>query len=223
MNKASTVRIILIVKVNENWEIRQLDINNAFLNGKLEEDVYMMQLEDFVNKQKPSHVCKLNKALYGLKQAPRAWYDSLKNSLRKWGFQRCKSDCFLFYMTRGTQSLFTLIYVDDILMTGSCKNLVENFVNELNKSFALKDLGELDYFLGIEVSRSKEGMVLTQTKCINDLLERLKLAHLRPCSTPSTVSKSILAYEGNEMENLTLFRSAIGGLHYLSHTRPDIA
>lgn len=165
----------------------------------------------------------MNKALYGLKQAPRAWYDSLKHTLLNWGFQRSKSDSSLFYFKKGTQVLFILVYVDDILVTGSCNLLINHFVKELNTSFALKDLGEIDYFLGIEVMRNSDGIFLTQTKYITDLLDKLKLSHLRPCGTPAVVYKTLSMYEGKPMHNPTLFRSTIGALHYLAHTRPDIA
>lgn len=183
----------------------------------------MLQHEGFEDVVKPTHVCKLNKALYGLKQAPRAWYDSLRHTLTNWGFQRSKSDSSLFYFNKGTQVLFILVYIDDILVTRSCNRLIDRFVKELNTSFALKDLRDIDYFLGIEVVRNIEGIFLTQAKYITDLLDKLNLSHLRLCGTPAIVYKTLSMYEGNLMHNPTMFRRTIRALHYLSHTRPDIA
>jgi hypothetical protein len=149
--KASTIRIILSIAVHLNWEVKQLDINNAFLNGYLKETVFMNQPEGFVDPNKPNHVCKLSKAIYGLKQAPRAWFDSLKNALLSWGFQNTKSDSSLFTL-RGTDRItFLLIYVDDIIVTGNNTKFLEAFIKQLNTVFSLKDLGHLHYFLGIEV------------------------------------------------------------------------
>lgn len=108
--------------------IRQLDINNAFLNGVLTEFVLMHQPEGFIDSSHPFHVCKLNKALYGLKQAPRAWYDRLKSSLIQWGFLASKSDTSLFIKHVGKQILFILIYVDDILVTRSNSKLIETVI-----------------------------------------------------------------------------------------------
>ncbi|PNY01489.1 copia-like polyprotein, partial [Trifolium pratense] len=96
--KSSTVRIILTIAVHFNWEVRQLDINNAFLNGKLKETVFMHQPEGYIDTTKPNHICKLSKAIYGLKQAPRAWYDSLRSTLVNWGFQNAKNDTSLFFL-----------------------------------------------------------------------------------------------------------------------------
>ena len=117
--KSSTVRIILSLAAMHRWTIRQVDVNNAFLNGELTEDVYMCQPEGFVDLQKPSYVCKFKKALYGLKQAPRAWYDKLIDSLvAKWGFRKSRADTSLFCKGKQGSIIFVLIYVDDILITG---------------------------------------------------------------------------------------------------------
>ncbi|KAH9783416.1 retrovirus-related pol polyprotein from transposon RE1 [Citrus sinensis] len=147
--KQSTVRIILSLAVMKGWKIRQIDINNAFLNGELNEDVYMFQPESFV--QSPSdHVCKLHKALYGLKQAPRAWFDKLRKALLQWGFQNSKADSSLFIKHEYGGIVIVLVYVDDILIIGDNNTIIETFIKYLGDTFALKDLGEFSYFLGIE-------------------------------------------------------------------------
>ncbi|KAH9725617.1 retrovirus-related pol polyprotein from transposon RE1 [Citrus sinensis] len=154
--KPCTIRIILSLAVMNHWPIRQLDINNAFLNGILTEEVFMHQPEGFIHPQFPSHVCKLTKALYGLKQAPRAWYDRLKLSLLNWGFIASKSDTLLFIFHKAGDIVVILVYVDDILVIGSNVQLVEKVIHHLSSEFALKDLGEFNYFLGLEVTPSVE-------------------------------------------------------------------
>lgn len=116
------------VAVHLNWDIRQLDINNSFLNGYLKEQVYMHQPEGFLNSTHPNYICKLSKAIYGLKQAPRAWYDSLKHALLSWGFQNTKSDTSLLFLKGTDHTTFLLIYVDDIIIRGSNNKFLEAFI-----------------------------------------------------------------------------------------------
>ena len=115
--KHVTIRMVFSLALSHAWPIKQLDVNNAFLNGHLSEVVYMAQPEGFVNPSFPTHVCKLHEALYGLKQAPRAWKDKLRITLLKWGFVNAKADTSLFISGRGDSLLLLLVYVDDILVT----------------------------------------------------------------------------------------------------------
>ncbi|GAU51268.1 hypothetical protein TSUD_412550 [Trifolium subterraneum] len=220
--KSSTVRIILTIAVHFNWEVRQLDINNAFLNGKLKETVFMHQPEGYIDAAKPNHICKLSKAIYGLKQAPRAWYDSLRSTLVNWGFQNAKNDTSLFFLKGADHTTFLLIYVDDIIVTGSNIKFLEAFTNQLNTAYSLKDLGPLHYFLGVEVHRDDSGMYLRQTKYIRDVLKKFNMENTSACPTPMVTGRQFIA-EGELMSNPTLYRQAIGALQYLTNTRPDIA
>ena len=122
----------------------------------------MCQPEGFIDVQKPGHIHKLRKALYGLKQAPRAWYDKLKNSLiTTWNFQSSKADTSLFFKEIHGSIILILIYVDDILITGANSKELERFISEFSRMFALKDLGTLSYFLGIEVAYAQDSMYLS--------------------------------------------------------------
>ncbi|KAH9745524.1 hypothetical protein KPL70_004105 [Citrus sinensis] len=153
-----------------NWLLRQIDVNNAFLNGILDEEVNMAQPEGFVNSQKPQHICKLRKAIYGLKQD---WFARFKTAmLSQWHFQNSKSDNSLFYKRENGHLLLVLVYVDDIIITGSNSTKVQQVIQDMQKTFALKDLGELSYFLGIEVSKLQNGIHLSQAKYIADLLAK---------------------------------------------------
>ena len=164
--KSATVRVILSLAVMNQWQIRQVDVNNALLNGDLTEEVYMRQLEGFVDPQRPDLVCKLHKALYGLKQTLRAWFDKLKGSLIQWGFKNSKSDTSLSLRRTKSSIIIILIYVDDILITGSDCVKLEEFIKLFSSAFALKDLGRLSYFLGIEVLYGHDSIYLSQNKYI---------------------------------------------------------
>ena len=155
---SSTMRVILSLVVMKGWKVRQIDVNNVFLNGDLSEDVYMTQPEGLVSKE--GYICKLNNALYGLKQVPRAWYDKLKSCLTTWKFINSKVDTSLFFKHDIRGMIIVLIYVDDILLTGPDSALLKDFNNKLNKVFALKNLGLLAYFLDVQVCYTTHGMHL---------------------------------------------------------------
>lgn len=170
--KPTTNRVILTLALSKGWGIKQLDVNNAFLNGILHEEVYMEQPVGFEHRDK-SLVCKLHKALYGLKQAPRIWFEKLASTLHKFGFESSKCDSSLFIRVTPQHSTYILIYVDDILITRSSMEIIASLVKNVNKAFALKDLGDLNYFLGIEVKKLEDGSLhLSQTKYIKDLLSK---------------------------------------------------
>ncbi|XP_012834032.1 PREDICTED: uncharacterized protein LOC105954894 [Erythranthe guttata] len=148
--KHATVRLILTLAVTNGWPLRQLDVNNAFLQGSLSDEVFMDQPPDFINTDFPHHFCKITKAIYGLRQAPRAWYQELPNFLLSTGFITSPSDTSLFMYLRSGYNVYLLIYVDDTIITGSCVTDVIEFITLLSRHFSLKDLGLLSYFLGIE-------------------------------------------------------------------------
>uniref|UniRef100_A0A803NUC9 Integrase catalytic domain-containing protein n=1 Tax=Cannabis sativa TaxID=3483 RepID=A0A803NUC9_CANSA len=221
--KASTVRVVLTIAVAYNWDIRQLDINNAFLNGVLDEEVYMTQPQGFEDPTKPHYVCKLEKSIYGLKQAPRAWYERLKDTLQQWNFENSKADTSFFMLKQPDYVIMVLIYVDDIVVTGRKSKELGFFITRLNKIFSLKDLGGLHYFLGIEAFRDETGLYLTQGKYISELLQRVNMSSLKLSPTPMTTNKPLSIHDGEPMTDPSLYRSVIGALQYLSHTRPDIS
>jgi hypothetical protein len=183
----------------------------------------MVQPEGFIDATKPNHVCKLSKSLYGLRQAPRAWFDKLKTTLLNWKFKNSRADTSLFFYKTGKLIMLVLVYVDDIIITGNDVKALQNFTQRLNKEFASKDLGELHYFLGIEAVRDTTGIYLSQSKYIEDLLTRNKMTNCKPCATPMAAGKLVSAYDGTDMSNPTTYRSTVGALQYLTHTRPDIS
>jgi hypothetical protein len=129
--KSTTIRIILSITILEEWHLRQLDVQNAFLHGNLEEDVYMRQPLGYENKNMPNYVCRLDKSLYGLKQAPRAWYSRLSTKLCELGFKASKADTPLFYFHKNSIIMFELVYVDDIIITSSDQKATEGLLHQL--------------------------------------------------------------------------------------------
>lgn len=221
--KSTTVRLVLEQAVRHDWCIRQLDVNNAFLQGTLQDEVYVSQPPGFVDQDRPHHVCRLRKALYGLKQAPRAWYEELKHTLLAAGFRNSVADTSLFVYTHGGHQVFILVYVDDIVVTGSSNALVDQFIHLLATRFSIKDLGNLSYFLGIEVTRTSSGLHLMQRKYIQDLLTKTKMLDAKSVSTPLASHPKLTLASGTMLSNPTDYRMVVGSLQYLAFTRPDIA
>jgi hypothetical protein len=218
--KPATVRPVLSIVVAQNWPVHQLDINNAFLHGTLSETVYCAQPSGFIDVSKPDHVCRLNKSLYGLKQAPRAWYSRFADHLLRLGFVGSRADPSLFIYHRNMESVYLLLYVDDIVLTASSEQLLRQTIMALEREFFLKDLGTLHYFLGVAVSRSSEGMFLSQRQYIIDILDRAGMSECNPCSTPID-TQSKLGAAGAILADPSTYRSLVGALQYLSFTQPD--
>src|ERR1051325_7571896 len=182
--KPTTIEVLLTLALTYQWDVQQIDVNNAFLNGSLEEEVYMSQPPGFESANK-SLVCKLNRALYGLKQAPRSWYEKLHKTLFQFGFVASKCDHSLFMYNHQGVTLYVLVYVDDILVTGSSAPLIHKVISKLHSEFALKKLGRPEYFLGLEVKYQHNGtLVLTQTKYIRDLLSRVNMEEANGVAVP---------------------------------------
>jgi histone deacetylase 1/2 len=223
--KAATIRTVLSIAVSRGWSLRQLDVHNAFLHGILEEEVYMQQPPGFVERGKENYICKLDKALYGLKQAPRAWYSRLSTKLVDLRFKPSRADTSLFIFNRGGITMYVLVYVDDIIVASSTDQATSALLKDLQKDFALKDLGDLHYFLGIEVKKVRNGIVLTQHKYANDLLKKTGMVDCKPMSTPLSTSEKLSLHEGSLLgpDDATQYRSIVGALQYLTLTRPDIA
>ena len=212
--KAATIRLVLAIAVFRGWSLRQLDVQNAFLHGVLEEEVYMRQPPGYENQQAPHYVCKLDKALYGLKQSPRAWFSRLSLQLKSLGFVASKADTSLFIYSKANTFMFVLIYVDDIIVASSSQNATNALLHDLSSEFALKDLGDLHFFLGIEVKKVQDGIMLSQEKYATELLTRMGMKDCKPSPTPLSSSEQLSAHEGEPLkeEESTKYRSTVGAL-----------
>jgi len=160
--KPATIRVVLSIAASRAWPIHQLDVKNAFLHGHLNETVYCQQPPGFVDPAAPDHVCLLQKSLYGLKQAPWAWHQRFATFIQTLGFVTSVSDTSLFVFKEGTSVAYLLLYVDDIVLTASSPALLRHITERLNSEFAMTDLGDLHHFLGISVTRSADGLFLSQ-------------------------------------------------------------
>ena len=221
--KSTTIRAVLSLAVTNNWPLRQLDVQNAFLHGNLKEKVYMKQPPGFIDPQRPNHVCLLHKSLYGLKQAPRAWFERLSKALSDLGFKGSKTDPSLFIYSRGQTLLYILVYVDDIIVTGNDRGTIDNIIFQLGSAFALKDLGPLNYFLGIEIVPHGFGIMLSQKKYILELLQKAGLSSCNPMSSPMVASSSLSLDDSDVFSDPSKYRQVVGALQYVTLSRPDIA
>ncbi|KAL6293121.1 hypothetical protein ACE6H2_001263 [Prunus campanulata] len=196
--KHSTVRLVLALAAQFHWTIKQLDVKNAFLHGILHEEVYMQQPPGFTDSKQPHHVCRLLKSLYGLKQAPRAWNERFTTHLLTLGFVQSLADTSLFVLASSRDLIILLLYVDDIILTGNNMLLIQQTITALGREFDMKDLGKLTYFLGLQVQYTSAGIHVNQSKYATVL-------------------------DGVPLSDPALYRSLVGGLQYLTFSRPDIA
>ena len=186
-----------------------MDVNNAFLHGDLNEDVYMCLPPSFHSKG-ANVVCKLNKSLYGLKQASRQWFDKFSTTILQMGFVQSKSDYSLFTHTQRTSFIVLLVYVDDILLTGNNPDCVTNLKKLLDDRFGLKDLGSLRYFLGLEVARTDAGISLTRRKYALEILKDTGFLRSKPVRFPTEQNLRLSKHEGKLLVDPGLYIRLMG-------------
>nr|XP_020167236.1 uncharacterized mitochondrial protein AtMg00810-like [Aegilops tauschii subsp. strangulata] len=191
--KPGTIRVVLQLAVSRAWPVHQLDVSNAFLHGHLVERVFCEQPTSFIDAEHPDFVCLLSRSLYGLKQAP-----------------------------QGVDTADLLLYVDDIILTAFAPDLLQRLTARLRNEFALKDLGPLHYFLGIEVVRRTDVFFLHQQKYAHELLERAGMLNCKSAPTPVDMKAKVSALEGSLASDGAFYHSIVGALQYLTLTRPDL-
>ncbi|KAL2337544.1 hypothetical protein Fmac_011990 [Flemingia macrophylla] len=207
-----------------HWPLHQLDIKNAFLHGDLEEDIYMEQPPSFVAQGESGLVCKLHRFLYGLKQSPRAWFGKFSHVVQLFGLKRSESDHSVFYChTSSEKCVYLMVYVDDIVITGNDASKISQLKVHLFSHFQTKDLGSLKYFLGIEVSQSEEGVIISQRKYALDILKETGLENCKPIDSPMDPNQKLMADQGKPYPDPEKYRRLVGKLIYLTITRPDIS
>ena len=198
--KLTTVRVLLALAAQNHWHLRQLDVNNAFLHGELEEEVYM-QVPPGLAVENPKLVCRLQRSLYGLKQASRQWFTKLSSFLVSHGFQQSNSDHSLFLKLTRSVTTILLVYVDDIILTGKIILEIQDITTLLDQEFKIKDLGDLKFFLGLEIARTTDGIHLCQRKYALDILSDSGMLGCKPHSTPMDYSMKLQMNSGNSLSD----------------------
>ena len=221
--RLDTIRLILATAAQNKWEVYQLDVKSAFLQGELKEEVYVQQPTGFEKKGEEEKVYKLNKALYGLKQAPRAWYSSIESYFVREGFERCASEHTLFTKEKeGGKILIVSLYVDDLIYTGNNKSICEEFKMSMMHEFDMSDLGKMSYFLGIEIIQNSKGIFMCQRKYAREVLARFGMSDSKPVGNPIVPGTRLSKDEKGTKIDSTMFKQVVGSLMYLTATRPDI-
>ena len=202
MIKPTIVRPVLAIAISFN----------AFLHGFLKEEVYLQQPLGYVNPAYPSYVCKLHMSLYGLEQASRAWFERFTFHLLHLGFTASMVDSSFFIFHSTSTIIYMLLYVDDIIITRNNSAYIAQLIAALSTIFELKDLGSLNYFLGIQISHSKFGVTLTQSKYAFDILYRFHMENSKPTKTPYYPSTKLLPRDGVSLFDPTEYRSMVSAL-----------
>ena len=200
-----------------------MDVKSAFLNGMLQEEVYVEQLKGFVDPHRLDDVYKLKRALYGLKQTPRAWYDRLTAYPTEHGFKRGSADTTFFIRKDKNSFVVAQIYVDDIVFGATNDYLVHSFADEMKAMFEMSMVGELTYFLGLQVKQMDLGIYINQAKYARNLVRRFGLDNAAHARTPMAANAKLTNDPSGESVDVTLYKSMIRCLLYLTASRPDIA
>ncbi|GJS34070.1 putative ribonuclease H-like domain-containing protein [Tanacetum coccineum] len=220
--RIEAIRIFLAYASYMGFMVYQMDVKSAFLYGQIEEEVYVCQPPGFEDPDHPNKVYKVVKALYGLHQAPRAWYDTLATYLLSNGFQRGQIDQTLFIKRHKGHILLVQIYVDDIIFGSTKKELCDEFEKLMKDKFQMSSMGELTFFLGLQVQQKKNGIFISQDKYVHEILKKFNYSDVKSASTPIDLEKP-LVQDGDAADvDEHLYRSMIGSLMYLTASRPDI-
>ncbi|KAG9446373.1 hypothetical protein H6P81_012501 [Aristolochia fimbriata] len=221
--RLDTVRMILSLAAQMKWTTYQMDVQSAFLNGFLDEEVYVDQPDGYVQTGKEHMVYKLKKSLYGLKQAPRAWYTRIDEYFMKRGFARCPHEHTLYVRSDNNGHLLLIcLYVDDLIFTGDSVSMIQEFREAMVCDFAMTDMGLMSYFLGLEVVQTQEGIFVSQQKYARDILKRFKMLDCNSIRTPMEERIKLTKEGSGEEVSSTYYKQIVGSLRYLTATRPDI-
>ncbi|GJX12203.1 ribonuclease H-like domain, reverse transcriptase, RNA-dependent DNA polymerase [Tanacetum coccineum] len=217
------IRLLLAIAANNKWEVHHLDVKSAFLHGDLKEEVYVTQPEGFIKKQDQGKVYRLIKALYGLRQAPRAWNIKLDNTLKSLDFKKCALEQAIYTKKSKDSILLIGVYVDDLIITGTPKKEIDNFKAQMEEKFEMSDLGLLAYYLGIEVTQSNGDISIKQSAYASKILKEAGMTDCNETLIPMDPGTRLTKITEGTMVNSTEYRSLIGCLRYLLHTRPDLS
>ncbi|WVZ80759.1 hypothetical protein U9M48_028212 [Paspalum notatum var. saurae] len=220
--RLEAIRFLLAYASHHDMKLYQMDVKSVFLNGYINELVYVEQPPGFEDPNHPNHVYRLSKALYGLKQAPRAWYERLRDFLIEKGFTIGRVDTTLFIKKMDNDLFVCQVYVDDIIFGSTNEEYCTELGKMMAKEFEMSMIGELTFFLGFQIKQLREGTFIYQEKYTRDLLKRFKMDDCKPIETPMATNTKLDPDESGIKVDQTLYRSMIGSLLYLCASRPDI-
>ena len=221
--RISSIRVLLALASVYNLFVHQMDVKTAFLNGNLDEEIYMEQPEGFVLPRNENKVCKLVKSVYGLKQAPKQWHEKFDSVILEFGFEHNSADKCIYSKFTENYGVIICLYVDDMLIIGTNMLGVNDTKKYLSSRFQMKDLNEVDTILGVKVKRHSGGFALCQSHYIEKVLSKFSHLNIKEANTPYDVSSKLTENNGREVAQIE-YASAIGSLMYAMHcTRPDIA
>jgi len=222
--RQESLRTLVATALQKGLKLHQIDVSTAFLNGTLQEEVYMQQPEGFVKKGEEHLVCKLRKSIYGLKQAPRCWNMVLDAYLKDLKFVQSASDPCI-YVSSENETFYLGVYVDDIVLAGESETSIQRIKDALSRRFDIKDMGSLRYFLGMTISQSENEIWIGQPKYTSNLVKKFGMQDCKPVSTPIDPSTQLEAASSEDLPvDQEKYQSVIGSLMYLSvSTRPDIS
>jgi hypothetical protein len=216
------IRILLTFVASKGFKLYQMNMNNAFLNDVIKEEVYVRQPPGFENPKYPNRVYKFLKTLYSLKQVSHAWYGRLKTFLLDHRYVIESVNKTMFTHKYDNDFLLVQIYMDDIIFGGSSQSILSSFQKMMENGFQISMMGELTFFLGIQVKKTKEGIFIHQAKYTNDLIKKFAMADAKAVSTPMSTMTTLDLDEDGEADDQWEYMSMIGFLLYLTVTRPDI-
>ncbi|GJZ78119.1 retrovirus-related pol polyprotein from transposon TNT 1-94 [Tanacetum coccineum] len=208
--RLESIRILLAYACALDFKLFQMDVKSAFLNGFINEEVYVAQPPGFIDFEKPDHVYKLKKALYGLKQAPKAWYDRLKAFLIKHEYKIGMVDNTLFTKKKSSNLIIVQIYVDDIIFGLTCQDMCDEFAKIMHDEFEMSMMGELNFFLGLQIKQMEDGIFFNQSKYIKEMLKKFGLEESKPMKTPMSSDTKLTKDEECESVDSTKYRGMIG-------------
>ncbi|GJS16559.1 putative ribonuclease H-like domain-containing protein [Tanacetum coccineum] len=220
--KIEAIRLVLAYASFMGFIMYQMDVKSSFLYSTIEEEVYVCQPPSFKDPQFSDNVYKVEKAIYGLHQAPRAWYETLSTYLLENGYRRGTIDKTLFIKKDRGDILLVQVYVDDIIFGSTKKSLCVEFEQMMHKRFQMSSMGELTFFLGLQVMQKDDGIFISQDKYVADILKKFDFVTVKTASTPIETNKALLKDEEAKDVDVHLYRSMIGSLMYLTASRPDI-
>ena len=220
--RIETIQLVLAIAAQLELNVYQMDVKSAFLNGELKEEVYVEQPRGYEVKDKKEKVHRLNKALYGLKQAPQAWNSKIDSYFQNSGFQKSPHEPALYFMKNEADFIIVCLYVDDLIYFGSNHHLLADFKHSMMRNFEMTDLGIMKYFLGMQVKQGRGEIFISQEKYAADILKKFYMKDCKAVSTPMALNEKLNSNDGAKKVDENQYRSLVGSLIYLTHTRPDI-